>query len=237
MSTSSPAPRRPGRGTGASPSATRLPSTRERRPALAALGVLLVAGGALASAWLALQVSDRVDYLRIRPNAEVAQGEEIGPDDVEPIALPEDLDAGIRADDEDAVVGQRAATRLLGGTILTGDMMGDDSGLEPGESQYAAELGQADLQLLQSAGSGANITVVVPVEEGPAVLVPARIVTVEEPGEGGGFSSDSSTGFATYIIPEQCGAQLGAADDSELDYQTVLADDAQPFEDACAGTA
>lgn len=241
MSTSSPTQgptrgqRPPARGSPTSSSRTRLPSTRERRPALAAVGILLVAGGALASAWLALQVSDRVDYLRIAPGAEVAQGAEITGPDLELVALPEDLDEGIRADDEGAVVGQRAATRLLGGTILTPDMMGEDSGLATGESGYSAELGPAALELLSDAGSGAEIRIIVPREDGDPVSVPARIVTVSRPSDGGGFSGQSSTGLATYIAPVQCGPALGSADDTELDFQTVLPDDSVAFADACGG--
>ncbi len=53
----------------------RLPSARERRPALAALAVVLIAGGAVLAGWLALRQSQTDSYLII--TNEVLEGEQI----------------------------------------------------------------------------------------------------------------------------------------------------------------
>src|SRR5690625_7075253 len=51
---------------------SRLPATRESRPALIGLAAILIVGGALASAWLAVQSGNRAYFLQI--DEEVAQG-------------------------------------------------------------------------------------------------------------------------------------------------------------------
>ena len=70
----------------AAPPPTRLPSTRERRPALAALAVLLIAGGAVLAGWLALREGHTSSYLVIRD--EVSVNEQIGASDLGVIELP-----------------------------------------------------------------------------------------------------------------------------------------------------
>src|SRR5262245_25092068 len=121
------------RRTASHPSATRLPSSRERRPALAALAVLLIVGGAFASGFLALQAGNRADYLRV--GTDVPQGAKITESDLESVSLPEDMDGVISADDSESVVGLRAVTHILPGTIITSDMVTDESAIAPGMEQ------------------------------------------------------------------------------------------------------
>src|ERR1700761_2516847 len=59
-----------------SPSTRKLPgSPRERKPALAALAVVLILGGALAVGYLMLQSGKRVDAIQI--SKEIGQGQQI----------------------------------------------------------------------------------------------------------------------------------------------------------------
>src|ERR1700679_2596860 len=59
-----------------SPSARKLPGApRERKPALAALAVVLILGGALAAGYLILQSGKRVDAIQI--TREIGQGQQI----------------------------------------------------------------------------------------------------------------------------------------------------------------
>src|SRR5699024_3952945 len=106
---------------------SRLPATRESRPALIGLAVLVIVGGALASAWLAIQSGNRAYFLQI--NTEVAQGATIDDSDVSKVSLPEDFSGGIPSDQLDDITGKAAATRLLPGTILTGDMVSSKAGV------------------------------------------------------------------------------------------------------------
>jgi hypothetical protein len=90
---------------------SRLPSTRERRPALIALAIVLIVGGALASGWLALQSGDRAYFLQV--SQDVAQGEDLTPEKLQRVSLPEGFDGGVPVGREDEVVGSPAATRLI----------------------------------------------------------------------------------------------------------------------------
>jgi len=111
--------------------ASRLPSTRESRPALIGLAVLLIFGGALASAWLAIQSGNRSYFVQI--DQEVAQGATISKDDLSRVSLPEGFKGGIPSSDSDSIVGKSAAARLLPGTVLMRSMVSDKSGV--GENQ------------------------------------------------------------------------------------------------------
>jgi hypothetical protein len=110
---------------------SRLPSTRESRPALIGLAVLLIFGGALASAWLAIQSGNRSYFVQI--DQEVAQGATISKDDLARVSLPEGFKGGIPSSDSDSVVGKSAAARLLPGTVLMRSMVSGKSGV--GENQ------------------------------------------------------------------------------------------------------
>lgn len=65
---------------------SRLPSTRESRPALIGLAIVLIIGGALASAWLALQAGNRSSFVEVDGN--IAQGARITADDLTRVSLP-----------------------------------------------------------------------------------------------------------------------------------------------------
>lgn len=110
---------------------SRLPSTRESRPALIGLAVLLIFGGALASAWLAIQSGNRSYFVQI--DQEVAQGATISKDDLTRVSLPEGFKGGVPSSDSGSVVGKSAAARLLPGTVLMRSMVSDKSGV--GENQ------------------------------------------------------------------------------------------------------
>lgn len=110
---------------------SRLPSTRESRPALIGLAVLLIFGGALASAWLAIQSGNRSYFVQV--DQEVAQGATISKDDLTRVSLPEGFKGGVPSSDAGSIVGKSAAARLLPGTVLMRSMISDKSGV--GENQ------------------------------------------------------------------------------------------------------
>jgi hypothetical protein len=172
-------------------SASRLPSSRERRPALAALAVLLIVGGAFASGFLALQAGNRADYLRVR--ASVPQGAEITDADLESVSLPEDMDGVISFDDKDDVVGTRAVTPLLEGTILTPDMVTDESAIEPGKEQIAfgVEVNNIDPDIEE--GAALHVYVSPDEEGGNPDSYDATLVSADFPDAGSGIGGDSSS--------------------------------------------
>jgi hypothetical protein len=173
------------------PTASRLPSTRESRPALIGLALVLIVGGALASAYLAIQAGDRAYFVRV--DQDVAQGARITDDDLGRVSLPEGFVGGIPAGDADTVVGQSATTRLLAGTILVPSMVSAEAGVAEGSTQLTLPVDaspfirglQPGAQLALDVGSNSSDT-------RQAIL--AELVSVGEPEDGGGLTgSDSDT--------------------------------------------
>lgn len=170
----------------ASNAGTRLPSARERRPALAALAVLLIVGGAFASGYLALQAGNRADYLRI--SDDVPQGAEITEDQVETVSLPEDMDGVVSADNLDDVVGLRAVTHLLPGTILTEDMVTEEAGVAPGMEEVPLNVENVAPGLT----SGDSVKVHTAPDEGQPGDYDAEVLTVSYPDDESGIGGDTS---------------------------------------------
>jgi hypothetical protein len=105
---------------------SRLPGpVRERRPALAALAVLLILGGALASGLIALRSGERSDYLVLRSS--VAPGERIGATDLGVARIAGTGASAIPADQRARVIGQFARAHLFTGTLLTPAMLSGQS--------------------------------------------------------------------------------------------------------------
>jgi hypothetical protein len=110
----------------------RLPlPTRERKPALAALAVLLILLGAAISAVLVLRSGDRVGVLALRDG--VTAGEEISREKLAEtqVAVSDQLPV-IPTSELESVLGTRAASDLPARTILTRDMITQESMPPPG---------------------------------------------------------------------------------------------------------
>ena len=106
--------------------ASRLPGTvRERRPALAALAVLLILGGALGSGLIALRSGERSDYLVLR--SDVQPGQRISASDLGIARIAGTGASAIAASRRVQVVGHYARTRLFSGTLITPDMVSSGS--------------------------------------------------------------------------------------------------------------
>ena len=95
---------------------------RERKPAMAALAVLLIVGGALVSAYLVLASSRRVPVIRVA--APVAAGQQIPPSALEEVQVSAtgDLDY-IPWRDRAKVTSTYAAVTLVKGALLTNGMI------------------------------------------------------------------------------------------------------------------
>lgn len=177
---------------------SRLPSTRESRPALIALAIVLIVGGALASAFLAIQSGNRAFYVQV--SQEVAQGAQITEEDLTRVSLPEGFDLGVPADESDDVVGQSATTRLLPGTVLTREMVSEDSGVAPDQTQLTIPVSsspfirdlQAGAQLALNVGGGD--------EGGSRQAVFAELVSVGESEDGGGLGGGVGGGEIPVVV-------------------------------------
>lgn len=108
----------------------RLPApVRDRRPALAALALLLILGGALASALIAYRSGDRVDVLVARADIEI--GQTVTAADFGIARVASDGAATIEAAAAENFVGTSATTRIPAGTLLNRSMFLSASSVAP----------------------------------------------------------------------------------------------------------
>lgn len=195
----------PSSKTAGSNGAGRLPSTRERRPALAALAVLLIVGGALASAWLAVRAGHRAEYVQVAED--VGQGSKIQETDLRTVELPEDFEGGVPEDEMDDLVGDVAATPLSEGMVLMDSMVSS-------EKEFDASIVQLSLPVGSLASELDAGTPVVVYTGGDSTPIAATVAS--EPS-----SADSQTGAsgeptATISLPVSCGGEVVNADNEDL---------------------
>ena len=132
------------------PGGRRMPSApRERKPALAALAVLLVALGAVAAGYLVISAGHRVGAVEI--TAEVGQGQQIPASAIKEVQINADSDVHYVAwQFANRVTGVFAAVQIPAGTLLTPSMTTATSNLTAGKVEVGLSLkpGQAPANLL-----------------------------------------------------------------------------------------
>ncbi|WP_221353310.1 hypothetical protein [Streptomyces beigongshangae] len=131
----------------------RLPTPpRERKPALAALAVLLILVGALGATMLVLRAGDRVEVVKV--TADIQPGESVGKK-VEPVLVAGDAGINyIKWTQLEALKELKAKSTIYRGTLVIGEMFGTESSLPAGkavvglslkEGQYPAGIEAGDL--------------------------------------------------------------------------------------------
>lgn len=103
------------------PASRKLPvPPRERKPALAALAVLLILGGALATTLLVLRSGDRISAIRI--TQQVGAGQQFTADAMEEVQIADTGIDFVSWSQRERVLDTFAAVTILPGTLLTSDM-------------------------------------------------------------------------------------------------------------------
>ena len=176
------------RSSASSTSVSRLPSTRESRPALIGLAVILIVGGALASAFLAIQSGDRASFVQV--SREVAQGATISKDDLTTVSLPEGFDGGVPSSDSDSIVGKTAAARLVKGTVVMRTMISSEPGVAADQTRLVINVDSSPF--IRNLQSGDQLALDVGSTEGARRTVYAELVSVGEQQSGsiGGAGDD-----------------------------------------------
>lgn len=132
--------------------ATRLPvPKRDRRPALAALAVLLILAGALASALIAYRSGDRVDVLVARDD--IQPGQRIDADDLTVARVANDGGAVVDASAKDSYIGSYATTRIPKDTLINRTMF-KVNGIIPDGAQLVGVVLPATQRLSQDVSAG-----------------------------------------------------------------------------------
>jgi hypothetical protein len=131
------------------PASRKLPvPPRERKPALAALAVLLILGGALATTLLLMRSGDRVSAIRI--TQQIGAGQAIPAEALQEVQIAETGIDYVAWRYRDQVTKTFAAVTLLPGTLLTESMTTSASDeLGPGKAEVglALKAGQAPARL------------------------------------------------------------------------------------------
>ncbi|MGW5847044.1 hypothetical protein ACWFQ8_03590 [Streptomyces sp. NPDC055254] len=131
----------------------RLPSSgRERKPALAALAVLLILVGALGATVLVLRAGERIEVVRIV--ADLPAGKSVTDATMKPVMVAEDPAVHyVLWEQRETLKTLQAKNTLVKGTIPIGEMFAQDKGLPDGkalvglslkEGQYPAGLKVGD---------------------------------------------------------------------------------------------
>lgn len=184
------------RSSASSTSVSRLPSTRESRPALIGLAVILIVGGALASAFLAIQSGDRASFVQV--GREVAQGATISDDDLTTVSLPEGFDGGVPSSDSDSIVGKTAAARLVKGTVVMRTMISDEPGVAADQTRLVVNVDSSPF--IRGLQSGDQLALDVGSSDGPRRTVYAELVSVgEQQGGSIGGSGDDQVSIVVAI--------------------------------------
>jgi hypothetical protein len=183
----------------ASPS-TRLPSARERRPALAALAVLLIAGGAVLAGWLALRQSQTETYLMVDDT--IHYGQQIDRGDLRKIELPPS-DHFVPADDADDVIGAYAQVELVPDTVLAGGMYGDAPTVDEDQAIVGLELDPS--QFPKTFRPGDPVIVIQSNDQGAPIRMSSGVVRSSHSSDtGGGAQID-------IVMSNECSSDMASA--------------------------
>ncbi|MFJ8308940.1 MULTISPECIES: hypothetical protein [unclassified Streptomyces] len=130
------------RGVSASgqPVGERLPAPpRERKPALAALAVLLILIGALGATVLVLRAGDRVEVYQLK--GDVPAGHAVQDGDLTTVMVAGDSKVHYITPEQRAALAKlRAKSNLYKGSLLVGEMFAEDGGVPAGKAAVGVSL-------------------------------------------------------------------------------------------------
>lgn len=211
---------------------SRLPSTRESRPALIGLAVILIVGGALVSAWLAIQSGNRAYFVKV--DSEVTQGAKIEESDLTKVSLPEDYSDAIPSDEMDDVVGQAATTRLVPGTVLTTAMVSEQAGISEGETELT--IPADDSKFIRSLQPGAPMALSVgSSSDSERESVAAELVSVGSSDREGITGTSSDTINIVVTFDESCLSAVAKAIDDKAITPAKISGEGPDVRTTCEG--
>ncbi|MGW3723752.1 hypothetical protein [Streptomyces sp. NPDC000851] len=143
----------------------RLPTPpRERKPALAALAVLLILVGALGATMLVLQAGDRVEVVKV--TKDIQAGESVTDKDVTSVMVADDTSINyIKWSQLDTLKSLKARTTIYKDTVVMGQMFGETAefpagkasvGLALKEGQYPSDIKAGDTVAVYNVDSSSS---------------------------------------------------------------------------------
>lgn len=201
--------------------ADRVPGVpRERRPALAALAVLLILGGALASAALVLRSGDREPAVALARH--LSPGQQLTLGDLREVQAPRDGLEHIPWSQRDELTGFFAGPELVPGTLLTAGMLTPKSLLGKGEvvvglslkpGQLPAGLRSGDLVSAYAVADGtSNDSASGRPSAGRLLVSGARVYRVGDiVSAGSGTRAPGASTLLSVVVPGSSAATLTSA--------------------------
>ncbi|GAA1929784.1 hypothetical protein GCM10009837_64390 [Streptomyces durmitorensis] len=118
----------------------RLPAPpRERKPALAALAVLLILVGALGATVLVLRAGERVEVVKV--TAEIPAGESVSDSNITSVMVADDASINyVKWSQVDGLRKLKATNTIPKGAVAVGEMFSSKSGLPAGKSAVGVSL-------------------------------------------------------------------------------------------------
>lgn len=179
--------------TSSKPATRRLPvAPRERKPALAALAVLLIIGGAMITVTLVLRSGDRVSAIEVARR--VGAGQPMTVEMLKEVQIADDGVRYIRWEERQRVIDYYAAVDLVPGTLLNPEMLTEKSTeLRPGRAVVGLSLKPGQMPPGLKTGSRVQVIFVPGDDSGkPQVLASnARVNWVGGGDEAGGGDTRS----------------------------------------------
>lgn len=212
---------------------------RERKPALAALALLLIAVGVLASVYLQMQAGNRVGVIQLTKR--VQQGQQITSGDITEIMVAQDSSINYVTWSQRGLLAKYTTqATLMPGTILVGQMLTTSPSVSGNASTIAVTLKSGQYPPNLNPGSTVNAYYVGPAQGAPggsggatgsatgaagantdvSVLLSSSVTIEQLPGSSGGgaFSGGSSSNevFAVSLDKGSVGALLTASAEGDL---------------------
>jgi flagella basal body P-ring formation protein FlgA len=185
----------------------RLPAPpRERRPALAALAVLLIVGGAAIAGLLAMRADQRVAVLVAADH--IAAGDRIAEQDVTTTQVAGEDTLLIPASQLGQLVGQYARIEIREGQLIDTQMVGGSGMLQPGTVAVGAALAPGRLPASGLEPGDVVDLVRVGDGEGEVIVEEARVSSANE---GADSAAGGAAGYVvTFIVDRDDAATVSA---------------------------
>lgn len=166
----------------------RLPSPpRERKPALAALAVLLILVGALGATMLVLRAGDRIEVVKV--TGDIPAGGSVTKANTASVMVA--ADAGIhyiRWEQLDGLMKLKAINAIPAGVVPVGEMFADETGVAAGQATVGLSLKEGQYPTGLEAGD---------------FVAAYRVGTTTGTGSSTGSSDSSSSGASTTLIVDK----------------------------------
>jgi hypothetical protein len=194
-------------GAGLGPGGPVRPPTvaRERKPALAALALLLIAVGVLASVYLQMQAGNRVGVIQLTQR--VPQGQQITASDITEVMVAQDTNINYVTWSQRALLSKYTTqTDLVSGTILIGQMLTTAPSANGSTATIAVTLKSGQYPPTVSVGDTVNAYYVGP---------PQSSSTTSSSSSSSSANNDVSTLISATVkiveLPQSTGGSLGSA--------------------------